>query len=265
MKNKNLIIIGKNSFLGTNIFRSLKLNKKILISYDQFCKLDDKKISKFSYICNCAVKRNYKKKIYSVSNDLDALICKRIIKLNLKYIFLSSRKVYKPKFNLYEKDKTQPLDQYSKNKTITENYLKKKLNEKQKNYRIINNTFFDNYLKLVKKNKKVLFTDFFKDFITIDQLTKIFSKILIYDLKGTYNLSLGSKVYLSEIISWLNYHNINKEKFKAIRPNISKMKSDSFTLNNNKLCKKINFKPKKNKLKEYCLRLSKIIHKNSFN
>ena len=271
MKNKNLIIVGKKSFLGTNIFKSLKIKKKIILSYNEFCKLDDNTISKFNYICNCAVKKNYKNKKYSTRNDIDVLISQRITKFNIKYIFLSSRKVYQPKYNLNENDLTKPIDHYSKNKVITENYLKKNLKNNvlilrisniiglklKKNYRKINDTFFDNYLKLLKKNKKIIFNNFFKDFISIDQFTKTFSLILKYDLKGIYNLSLGKKIYLSEIIGWLNSSNKNRENFK---PSKKILNIDSFTLNNNKLYKKINYKPKKIDLKKFCLRLSKKIH-----
>ena len=45
-----------------------------------------------------------------------------------KFIFLSSRKVYLPKPNLKENNFLKPLDNYAKNKLITENKLKKKLN-----------------------------------------------------------------------------------------------------------------------------------------
>ena len=86
--------------------------------------MDNGTISKFNYICNCAVKKDYKINKYSIKNDLDALICQKVRKLNIKYIFLSSRKVYQPKYNINENTKTKPVDQYSKNKIITEKFLK---------------------------------------------------------------------------------------------------------------------------------------------
>ena len=42
------------------------------------------------------------------------------------FIFLSSRKVYKSKENIKENDRLNPLSNYSKNKLITENLLKKR-------------------------------------------------------------------------------------------------------------------------------------------
>ena len=45
MNNNKLLIIGKNSFLGENLYKGVK-NKinTCLISYEQFCKLNNKKL-----------------------------------------------------------------------------------------------------------------------------------------------------------------------------------------------------------------------------
>ena len=91
------------------------------------------------------------------------------------FIFLSSRKVYKPNQNIFENSKLQPIDKDSKNKLISENLLKKKLKskililrisnviglKKNKNYRQIHKTFFDNYLDFVKHKTKVEYHDQF--------------------------------------------------------------------------------------------------------
>ena len=271
MIKKGIIIIGKNSFIGSHIYRSLKIKRKKILSYEKFIKLNNKIISNYDFICNCAVKKKYKEFGYVKKNDLDLKISKKIKNLDIKYIFLSSRKVYKAKYNSNEKDKTRPSDQYSRNKLITENILMKILQEKllilrisnviglkkNKNYRKINNTFFDNFLKYRINKKKVMYDNFFKDFISIDQFIKMFSLCLKHNLKGIYNLSIGKKIYLSELINWLNFHSKKNNIFVSKKRNFSKIKKLSFTLNNNKLTKKIKFKPSKNNLKIYCIKLSK--------
>ena len=166
MKKKNLIIVGKKSFIGSNIYSFLKKKKKLLIlSFKDFMKLPNSIISEYDYVCNCSVnqknvKNNYKKKF-----DFDLKIAEKIKKINTTFIFLSSRKVYKPKQNIFENNKLQPIDKDSKNKIISENLLKKILKskllilrisnviglKKNKNYRQIHKTFFDNYLDIVKK------------------------------------------------------------------------------------------------------------------
>ena len=88
----------------------------------------------------------------------------------------------------------------------------------------------------------------------------MFSLSLKYNLSGTYNLSLGKKIYLSELINWLNFHSKENNIFTSKKKNLSKIEKFSFTLNNNKLAKKIKFKPSKKELKFYCIKLSKKIN-----
>ena len=275
MKKKNLIIVGKKSFIGSNIYSFLKKKKKLLIlSFKDFMKLPNSIISEYDYVCNCSVnqknvKNNYKKKF-----DFDLKIAEKIKKINTTFIFLSSRKVYKPKQNIFENNKLQPIDKDSKNKIISENLLKKILKskllilrisnviglKKNKDYRQIHKTFFDNYLDIVKKNKKIKFYNQFKDFITIEQLSKIIFFILKKKLNGVYNVSLGQKIYIREILNWLNKRNINKNNFIYINKKKDELNKYSFSLNNSKLSREINYKPKKIELKRFCLKLSKIIH-----
>ena len=275
MKKKNLIIIGKRSFIGSNIYNILKRKKKILIlSLKDFMKLPKNVIKKYDYICNCSVNKNNLKYDYNKKLDFDYKIAKKIEKINTTFIFLSSRKVYKPNQNIFENSKLQPIDKDSKNKLISENLLKKKLKskililrisnviglKKNKNYRQIHKTFFDNYLDFVKLKTKVEYHDQFKDFISIEQLSKIFFLILKKKLHGTYNVSLGQKIYIKEILSWLNKNNKNKKNFIYVKKKKKVFNKYSFSLNNTKLYRAINYKPKKNELRKFCIKLSKIIH-----
>ena len=113
---------------------------------------------------------------------------------------------------------------------------------------------------MVKLNKKIEFHDQFKDFISIEQLSKIFFLILKKKLYGIYNVSLGQKIYVSEILKWLNTNNKNKKNFVLIKKKREKINRYSFSLKNSKLYRVINYKPKKSELKKFCMRLSKIIH-----
>ena len=275
MKKKNLIIIGKRSFIGSNIYNILKKKKKILlISLKNFMKLPESEISKYDYICNCSINKNNVQNDYNKNLDFDYKIAKKIEKIDTTFIFLSSRKVYKPQQNISENSKLQPIDNDSKNKLISEKFLKKKLKsrllilrisnviglKKYKKYRQIHKTFFDNYLNFVKLKKKVEFYDQFKDFISIEQLSKIFFLILENKLHGIYNVSLGQKIYVNEILKWLNKCNKNKKNFIRNKKKRVEINRYSFSLSNSKLHRAINYKPKKSELKKFCIKLSKIIH-----
>ena len=135
----------------------------------------------------------------------------------------------KPNFNIKENSTLCPIDNYSKNKIISENKIKKIIPKKflilrisnligQKRFikksRKISHTFIDNYFNYKKKNI-IFYEDHCKDFLSTDQFNKIFFEILKNDLSGTYNVSLGKKVYISEILKALNKNRIHKNFIKT--------------------------------------------------
>ena len=87
----------------------------------------------------------------------------------------------------------------------------------------------------------------FKDFLSIDQFNNIFLKILQKNLKGIYNISIGKKIFIKELLKALNKgKKLKNFKEKKISSN------DSFYLNNDKLIKKIKIKITKRSLFQYC-------------
>jgi len=273
-KKIKLILVGKNSFLSNILFKRLKKKIKIKkISLKDFYKI--KKLPDYSHICNLATHPNYLNKKYSCKFDIDIRILNKIKKLNLKYIFISSRKVYKMKFNITEKDKLYPKDIYSSNKITTEKKLKKilkerliilrvsnVLGEKIKNIKRVHKTFLDNYINYLKDNKVYYYCNDFKDFITEKMFADIFFLILKKNVFGTFNISLGKKIYIREILKWLNYENHQKQKFIL---NIKKKPKDSFTLNNNKIKKITRLRALKKDVEVFCKNLGKKIYFQNIN
>ena len=264
MLNKpKLLIIGKHSFIANNLYLYLKNKIDVKkISYERTIKLKNKYLKKFDYICNCSIKKEYVYKKYLAKNDIDYYLINKLKKIKITYIFLSSRKIYKPKANIKETDIARPIDNYSKNKLISEKKVRKLFKNKylilrisnligknKKTNRKISNNFIDNYFKLRKK-KIVYYENFFKDFLSIDQFNIIFFNILKNNLRGIFNVSLGKKVYIDEILKSLN-KNKNKSKFQKIKLKTN----DSFYLNNEKLKKKIKIKIKKSDLLAYCYKM----------
>ena len=271
MHKNRLLIIGKNSFLGKNLYKHIK-NKidSRLLSYEGFLKLNNKEIKSFNYVCNCSLSVKYNKLKYKERNDIDLKIVKKIKNYKINFIFLSSRKIYANKKNIKENDKLAPKCNYSRNKVITEKKIFQLLPNKLITLRISNvlglkthgsrrthTSFIDNYIKYISCNKKTYYQNDYKDFITIQQFIKIFYNIIKKNLRGTYNVSLGKKIYINEILKWLNYKNFNKNKFfikKNTYPN------DSFTLDNRKLINSIKIKISKSEIKNFCLLMGKKIN-----
>ena len=272
---KKLIIIGKNSFIGSNINLYLKSKFKVInINLNQFKKLKKNQLKKYDYICNSSVNKKYTHNKYKRKNDIDLQIANLIKSNKINYIFLSSRKVYKPKFNTIEKQNLNPIDNYSSNKIITEKFLRKILGSKllilritnvigfkiRKNKRQVNQTFFDNYIESVKNNSKINYYNLFKDFISIEQLANYIYYAINKKLTGIFNVSLGKKIYVKEILGWLNKYNKNKKNFICLKTPKTLISKTSFTLNNNKIYKIIKYRPSKKELKKFCLNISKSIH-----
>jgi dTDP-4-dehydrorhamnose reductase len=269
MRKNMLLIIGKNSFLGKNLYEYIKKKKNTrLLSYKEFLKLNNKEIKKINYLCNCSLKPKYNISKYDKKNDIDLKIVQKIQNYKINFIFLSSRKVYFNKYDIAENDKLSPQCNYSKNKLITEKKILKLIPNKvtilrisnviglkKDNSRKVHTSFIDNYIKYKFSNKKVYYINDFKDFITIKQFVKIFYNIIKKKLIGTYNVSLGKKIYVNEILTWLNYKNKNKFLIKK-----KYYRKDSFTLNNKKLVSLIKIKIKKSEVKNFCKAIGKKIY-----
>ena len=267
---KKLLIIGNNSFIALNIYKKLKDKIHIKkIKFSSFANCSINFLSKFDYILNCSLCKQYVLKKYNKKFDLDLYIINKIQKLNIKYIFLSTRKVYKPKFNIYETDKTLPRKNYEKNKLVTENYIKKIIPDNYIILRISNiigfrffnnkrshNLFLDNFILNFKNNFLLNHNNVYKDFISINQFSYIFLRIIKKNLKGVFNISLGKKIYVSEILQWLTSSSKKILKIDNFYSN-KIFNNDSFTLNNQKISKVLNITIKKKDLKAYCLNLSK--------
>ena len=273
MRKIKILIIGKNSFIGSNLnnyFKKKKIETKIT-GYQNFLrnKLYE---NNYNYIINCASNKKFINKKYQPRLDYDYNIAKLILKFDTKLIFLSTRKIYIPKYNIIENSKKKPLCNYSKNKFLSEKNIKKILNKRITVLRISNiiglhkkyknklhQTFIDQFIKYVRKgyifeNKKI-----YKDFISINKFSEIVFQIIKLNILGTYNVSLGKKVYLNNLIWWLNNFNRKKVTILKIKKGFN---SDCFTLNNQKLMKKLKIKNSLSELKKDCITISKKLFEN---
>jgi len=248
-----------------NYFKSRKINI-YRISFESFLKKNF--LNSFDIIINCTSNQKFVKNKYANKNDNDFIIAKKIINLKTKLIMLSTRKIFKPKFNIKELDKKEPNCNYSINKVISEASVNKILGARvlilricniismpNKNKRKLHNTFSDIFFEMAKKgyiynnNKKI-----YKDFISISKFNQIVYELIKKDSFGIFNISLGKKIYINQLIAWLNFHNTKKIKVINIKNSFN---NDSFTLNNNKLMKQIKIKNNILELKNECFAISK--------
>ena len=270
---KKILIIGKKSFIGNNLFKYLKKKKINILSinFRDFFKNSNIFVNKYDFIINCSSNIEFVNNKYQVKNDNDLAIARKIVNTNSKLIILSTRKIYKPGFNIKEHGKKAPICNYSINKLVSEKSVQKILKNNSlilrisniiglpnKSKRKLHKTFVDIFFD---KAKKGLIYDnnndsIYKDFISIKKFCEIIFQLMNKNANGIYNVSLGKKVYMTQIINWLNYY--NKKKMKIIRLKKG-FNNDIFTLNNRKLMNKIKIKNDLNELKIECIKLSKKI------
>jgi len=265
-----ILIIGRKSRISQ--FLNQYLDKNFLISVKDYSAIINKNqnyFERYDYIINCTSNKKYINLKYNPSFDFDYSIAKKIVKTKTCYVFLSSRKIYKSKENCKEKDKPHPSCNYSKNKLMTENKLKKIINKKLLILRISNviglkkkeskkklhKTFIDIFFDNIKKGYILNNQKIFKDFISSKKLGQLISKLIKLNATGTYNLSIGKKIYLNQIVKWLNFY--NPRKTKIINSKKFNYNNDCFYLNNKKVTKKTKIKILISDLKKDCKKISK--------
>ena len=267
--NKKILIIGQQGRIASNLFKYFK-TKKIKVyslSFESFIKKQSKNINKFDVIINCTSNQKFIKNKYQDRNDNDLIIAKKIMHSKTKLVMLSTRKVYKAKFNINELDKIKPNCNYSKNKVISEASVTKILLNRililrisniigypNKNKRKLHKTFSDIFFEMAKKGFMYKNNKIYKDFISMKKFNQIVFELIKKNSFGLFNVSLGKKIYLNQLITWLNFY--NSKKLKIISPKNS-FNNDSFTLSNKKLMKKIKIKNNVIDLKNECLRISR--------
>ena len=267
----SIIIIGKRGFIAENLVKFFKKKKiKILnVSLNNFFKLKEIDLSKFKNVINCSINKKIINNKYKDKNDYDLRISNKIKTLNMRYIFLSTRKVYGKNKYPNENSYLSPRCNYSKNKLISEKQclqvLKNKLlilrisnliGYRSQNKRRLHKTFIDFFYENLKK-QKIIFNFFdYKDFLSIDQFCLILFRIYKNrKIIGIFNVSIGKKIYLIDLInSLIKYH---PKKISLL--NSKKIKTDNFVLNNKKLLRKIKININKNKLFIFCNNMSKNI------
>ena len=262
---KKVLIIGKRGFIGRHLYKYLK--NKFYVKNISFKNLNKFKnnFDNFDFIINTSINKNYVSSKYNEKFDNDLKISKFINNNKTIYCFISTRKVYQTRANLREKSILSPKSYYSKNKLITEKKIIKKFKDNSlilrpsniigdtEKFKRIHCTFIDIFQKNIQKGFVYNNGTAFKDFLSIDKFCQILQEIINKKLTGTYNISIGQKVYLNDLIKWLNKYNTRKYK---IITNLN-LKNESFYLNNKKIMSKIKIKNSLNELKKFCYNYSK--------
>jgi len=240
---KKILLVGKNSFIGNQLILDLSYSNMVdCISHQN---IDDLNCKDYDFIINCSLHPDYRNQPYSFDNDIDLKISR---KFSGHFIMLSSRKVYGTNNDLltYTEDSpVNPSDYYGWNKSITE----KILTSEHENVTILraSNVFGFEYKRKTfmgflmdqlkdKGNIEIDISPFtIKDFISVQDLSKLINLVVDKEIKGIYNISSGCGELTGYIAEYLI-------KGYGIGSLISKSKErkDQFILDNKKLLNALN-------------------------
>lgn len=272
MKDKKILITGHTGVIGTNLINLFPKNNYIK------CKIDirDKKkvfswIKKnnFDLFIHLAavvpikkveknLKNSFEVNFIGTKNIVDAFI--KFKKKNFWFFYSSTSHVYgsnKSLIRFKETDKLKPLNYYAKTKVYSENYILKKLKNKNVKFcigRIF--SFTDNnqdksffipamFQKINdKKIKQFTFngSDNLRDFIHIKEIVSSINLLYKNNSTGIFNICSGKSYSLKKIL--FKIIKLCKSKKKIIFLKTSKR--DNIIGNVNKLYNQIKKKPKSN-------------------
>ena len=155
---KKILLIGKRGFLGNYLNRFLR--KKFDTKFISFKEINNlkKNLRNYDYVINTSINKKYINNKYEKKYDNDLKISNLLNPKKNTFIFISSRKVYKSKENIKENDKLKPQSNYSKNKLITENFLRNKF---KSNILILRISNIIGYKLEIKRKLHKTFVDLF--------------------------------------------------------------------------------------------------------
>lgn len=194
------------------------------------------KSKKFNAIIHLAaivpikVVNSNKKKAYNVNYIATKNIVDEVKKNKIGWFFFSSTShVYSSKnYNINEKAKTNPISYYGKTKLLAEKYIIKHLEKSDSKYcigRIFSTTNKNqktNYLvpdlkKKIKQSKKKITLynlNHYRDFISMQDISKIIFCLYNVKFKGVVNIATGRAIYLKDIATHICKHYKKKIEFK---------------------------------------------------
>ena len=91
---KKILIIGKKSFIGSNLYKFLSKYYYVeILPFDKVIKKKESFFDIFTHIINTSIHKNYIIKKYNKNCDFDIRFIQKFSKINFIYIYLNTRKI----------------------------------------------------------------------------------------------------------------------------------------------------------------------------
>jgi nucleoside-diphosphate-sugar epimerase len=215
---RKILIIGLNSFISKSIIESdNSIIERVSIREKNIDAID---FSKYEVVLNCSIHPNYINNEYDSKYDLDYQLIDKAVDNGCHYVMLSSRKIYGQSedfIQLNENSPKNPIDNYGKNKLITEQHLTNKYINKNGSVTIVrcSNVFGLEYkrksflgfcLNQLKDSGHIHFdisSKIKRDFIPVEYVGQILRLIMEKKPKGIFNLSSNYGLEIGKIPQYL--------------------------------------------------------------
>jgi nucleoside-diphosphate-sugar epimerase len=207
-----VLIFGSNSFLAKAFLK----NTTHEVFQERYFDKDVLNKSKATVIINFSLNPKYKQNKYQLQIDEDMKIVNAIKNRETHFIMLSSRLIYSPNQNqkLSENSQKGRNNIYATNKILTENLIRKNLNNLHTILRLGNvfghelgrPTFFGLALTNLKRNNEIVMDcslSTIRDFIPVKYFCEVLDRIISTRVLGTFNVSSGHPITVGEIASSL--------------------------------------------------------------
>jgi dTDP-D-glucose 4,6-dehydratase len=204
---EKVLVVGENSFIA----KSLPYDR---ISYKNFDTVD---LAQYHTVINCALDPEYKSKPYSSVKDVDFEIGTKACQKSLRYVMFSTSKVYGNNIDLStytEKSNVSPFDYHSNNKLKTESKLISNFGDNVTIFRGSNifgleygrNSFIGYMMTSLLDHgliKMSIDPSTKKDFLFVEDASKIIQLYCKQKLSGIYNLSSNYGLEAGKIAEYL--------------------------------------------------------------
>ena len=209
-----IAVIGANAYLAEGLADVLE-NVSLFSRPGDWVDYAD--LGGFDWIINFSIQPDFRRRILSANELIDANIANAIKDMKTKFVMISSRKVYGTHENLrsfYETDKCYPLDFYAKNKVAAENGVLNLLPNRSLVLRVANiidfpslrpdqRVFMGWIRDSMRDNGELNVTenpDVRKDFITRDYFHHALRDLMNQNQSGVFNVGAGFAVSMRELL-----------------------------------------------------------------
>tara|TARA_B100000787_G_scaffold169466_1_gene160726 strand:+ start:407 stop:1189 length:783 start_codon:yes stop_codon:yes gene_type:complete len=253
---KIICIDGYNSYLAKNFYNKYKKKYKIFIFKSDINNIknlktfiDKKKIS--IYIRFAALSRskceNNLIQCYSTNFTANKKLVNLLKFKKIKLLFMSSSHVYSySNIRISEKSDIKPHNNYGKFKLKTENYIKKNIDD-YLIMRIFNiygknqppSFFIPDMISKIKNNEEITINKSIRDFIHVDEVSKIINFSIKKKILGMINVGSGRGLTLKYIVKKIG-------KYIGIKPRLTENNFSDKIVANISLLNSYGYKQNKN-------------------